>query len=1068
MVLAAAGVVAAAEGRLEVTVLAVGSSKAPSRRPLAGATVLLSHAAGLIDERSSSTDERGRTVFDGLPPSEDYLVEARAPGYGTVRREQVSVVARESTRLAIGLSAERRETVEVAGRGRVVHLDSGGQASTELSDAFIEDLPVLGRDYQGLLTIAPGVQDTDQDGNPNVHGARERDFKLLVDGISNVDPLTGEFLSFVNLDAIEELEIIDAGADASFGGAVGGYARVITKSGGNSFEGAFNLFFRDSTFDSDLGGGEPLEFGLVQPSLLASGPIVRDHLWFIASHEYIDFKQPIDVSSGVDFVQRRSGWRHFDKLTWQLGVRSRLQLQYSADPLAIEPDEVSSIVPPDSGRYYEQGGPTYSLRWTLPYSASLFLEATVAFSDVSREWRPFNPQAQNSCVKPRNEDEQYLAGLLCRDVERGGLRSGAYFQDYADERQRWTYKLDGEKFIESWLGGSHQLKAGLSLERGRYGRESAYRDQLFITALPLGSNVIDLTGGSLNTPALEVTQTVYSRKLDPNNPGLPALVSDEAQGDVWSLYVHDTYRPSDRFVVGVGLRVSREQLSGNGFVPFDPAAERRRYAEFLDLCMSGDLVVNGFPIVGARPATCFVSFGGLTHFTVDPLDIPQIDPNSGLSTGCSDKVNSWQCTAMETTLQNGLEVRPRQRERFSITNTNLAPRLFVSWDPAGDGKTKIAASWGRYFGATFLEPFVLENGPDVSFKVLTANKEGQLLRDASTIFSAFQISMVDRKLRSRFSDEWTISAEREIAPETSLRLRYVNRHYQDQLQDRDENHAPVYWDEVPELLADDREKSSCRQIGPYADCFGGRRRTAFGLPVNAPDGYPDLQIVSPFFGNVRVIGNFNSSTYEAYILELNRRFYQNWELRASYTWSRALGDAEDYSQVLGDYVTDIEDERGPLSNDQRNVVKVSGRVLVPWWGGMRLGGTISYQSGLPYSIVLERPVVDYPTNLGLGASGRDYNTPTRVYTFLLSLPRLRYPTGQRNDQVNPPYWNLDLNAQKTFSWRDVQTTVQLDMFNALGDITQRTLEVRGGSSSGIPVAERRLGRQFQLALRVNF
>ena len=42
-----------------------------------------------------------------------------------------------------------------------------------------------------MLTLAPGVQDADGDGNPNVHGSRDRDFKAEVGGVSNVDPLTG-------------------------------------------------------------------------------------------------------------------------------------------------------------------------------------------------------------------------------------------------------------------------------------------------------------------------------------------------------------------------------------------------------------------------------------------------------------------------------------------------------------------------------------------------------------------------------------------------------------------------------------------------------------------------------------------------------------------------------------------------------------------------------------------------------------------------------------------------------------------------------------------------------------
>jgi len=49
-------------------------------------------------------------------------------------------------------------------------------------------LPVLGRDYQDILTLAPGVTDVNNTGNPNIHGARDTDVVTLVDGVNTTDP----------------------------------------------------------------------------------------------------------------------------------------------------------------------------------------------------------------------------------------------------------------------------------------------------------------------------------------------------------------------------------------------------------------------------------------------------------------------------------------------------------------------------------------------------------------------------------------------------------------------------------------------------------------------------------------------------------------------------------------------------------------------------------------------------------------------------------------------------------------------------------------------------------------
>jgi hypothetical protein len=77
-------------------------------------------------------------------------------------------------------------------------------------------------------------------GNPNVHGGRERDFRAQIGGVSNVDPLTGEWLSRINPESIEEMEILPWGAGVEFGRASAGFARVLQTQGSNEFECTFS------------------------------------------------------------------------------------------------------------------------------------------------------------------------------------------------------------------------------------------------------------------------------------------------------------------------------------------------------------------------------------------------------------------------------------------------------------------------------------------------------------------------------------------------------------------------------------------------------------------------------------------------------------------------------------------------------------------------------------------------------------------------------------------------------------------------------------------------------------
>jgi hypothetical protein len=186
-------------------------------------------------------------------------------------------------------------------------------------------------------------------------------------------------------------------------------------------------------------------------------------------------------------------------------------------------------------------------------------------------------------------------------------------------------------------------------------------------------------------------------------------------------------------------------------------------------------------------------------------------------------------------------------------------------------------------------------------------------------------------------------------------------------------------------------------------------------------------------------------------VEFIRRMYRRWQMNASYTWSEAIGDAEDFDQILGNERILSEDERGLLSYDQTHVVKVNAvGVLDKGW---RLGGLIRWESGLPYSEMVSRQTV----------YGRppEYQNQVDLDTKF----RFRYPTRQRNDQRNGDYWTVDLRVAKDFAIsRRVQFQVSGEVFNLLNDDTLIIDDQINGVVGGV----RRFGRRWQLGLRLGF
>src|SRR6185369_10690464 len=145
------------------------------------------------------------------------------------------------------------ERIKVEGKSDVVDTEKGG-TTTHITSEFISGLPVLGTDYQDVLTLAPGVTDVNNTGNPNIHGARDTDVVTLVDGVSTTDPFDGHFGQNLNTESIEEIEVITSGAGAQFSRAQGGFVNIVTKSGGNEFKGTFTFAMRTYRMDGDGAG----------------------------------------------------------------------------------------------------------------------------------------------------------------------------------------------------------------------------------------------------------------------------------------------------------------------------------------------------------------------------------------------------------------------------------------------------------------------------------------------------------------------------------------------------------------------------------------------------------------------------------------------------------------------------------------------------------------------------------------------------------------------------------------------------------------------------------------------
>jgi outer membrane receptor protein involved in Fe transport len=1143
--------------------------------PLPGATVTISHETGSVKTTTELTNKDGLVDFPVLRPGSGYSIQVEFPGFSPIRYDDLRVQLSRTLPLQIQMIEEFEERVKVIAEAEMVDLDKSEQ-STRFSDEFIADLPVPGRFYQNVLTMAPGVQDADGDGNPNVHGSRSRDFQAVVGNVSNVDPLTGQWLSRINTNSIEEMEVITAGAGVEFGRAQGGFARIIQKQGSNTHEGIAELYYRTYKLDGNGANKEndvsTPEFESWQPSFQFSGPIIKDKVWYRASYELIDDENPVNVLTGIETntVERET---QDVQVTWQASPRNKVAFQFRADPAEAENVGISSRVPPASSRSFDRDVETWTLNWTAPYSPKVLVETTLAWQDINNKTSPTQSGLKNDCVP--NAAQPFLSEAYCVDATRNTV-SGSFFREEDDHRQRFTVKGQATVYGGRFWGMSHQFKLGINVENERYNRW--LRESPFINYQEIqlgeddesGSQVPDEGGGSLET---------FGRVL--SRLSVPPEDEVTATGTNWALYAEDQFKPTQNLTITLGGRVDREELDSGGRSPFDPQRELASFVEWVE----GATTAQGqaerrnlyydFCSQPGAPENCqnFTGYEDMDAFEAQLQDILCAGLTGNELQNCEIDVASTVLTGLSDPL-----VERRRAENINITNTNFSPFISLAWSPWANGKTAFKASAGRYYNnlpllipLQELEPVrtVVEYRasltPPEACDPDEDNPDAPVQCGQTKILGGIEplitLLTVDRDLKTPYQDEFTLKFERELWAETSVSVTYINRQYEDQIQDVNINLAsgdlgrclrqnnadnPVITESPGMSLGvcsdslapcDTTDPNSCPSgetcgfdyyfvdANDFCARTGTCRPAAFaasqwagycnagdpycGTPypdtnpgkgdgfidpatgsaddncvgefytnnqggddacgpsdpfcdlvdlLRRPDEKTDLYLQNPFWGDVFLIGNNNSIEYEAFVLELIRRQYRSWEMNASYTWSEAKGDGEDFFQELGDDPTLRANQFGFQSYDQTHVVKLNGTTITPW--GVRLGTSVSWQSGLPYSLLIEQfsfdtkpPIIDF--------AGPD-----------ASRPRQTYPTGVRNDQRNDSFWNVDLKATKELNLaKGMNLQLSAEVFNVFDDDTYTVYNgalQRGVQINGRNEAYRRFGRRWQVGMKLAF
>ena len=277
----------------------------------------------------TTTDGEGHFQFSDVHIGR-FKVSASAPGFSDSVTDPFAVDVNTRQRVDVTLKPGGvSETVTVSGAATQLESETSS-IGTVISETQVHDLPLNGRAYGDLMSLAPGVRRnnlenqsvTSRDASYNVNGQRSEFNNFLLDGLDNNAYGTSN-QGFSNQaippspDAINQFRIETNNYSAEFGRASGAVVNVSVNSGSNQFHGRVWEYYRNTIFNAIgpfappinklTGKSQKPELNRNQFGGAIGGPILRDRLFFFADYEGNRQVQATYASATIPTVLQRQG-----------------------------------------------------------------------------------------------------------------------------------------------------------------------------------------------------------------------------------------------------------------------------------------------------------------------------------------------------------------------------------------------------------------------------------------------------------------------------------------------------------------------------------------------------------------------------------------------------------------------------------------------------------------------------------------------------------------------------------------------------------------------------------------
>jgi hypothetical protein len=571
-----------------------GAVKDSTGAALPGVTVTLTSPA-MPGSQLAVSDAKGAFRFLALPPG-TYKAVFDLEGFQQIEQIDIRVSIGQAVRLEVELPESYSEELVVTSERPVVDTAST-ELGLNLSSDIFQDIATA-RDAWSVARVAPGAQGDacnaaldSQCFGTGFYGSTAAENSYYIDGVNTTGIELGQEGKTLNFEFIQELQVKTAGYSAEYGRAIGGLINVITKSGGNDFQGDVFAYYDDiqNSLSGEADRGAVVgsrvrdEFTRADYGVDLGGPIARDRLWFFAAYNRVDNEDDLRVIEDFSFLggpeegdiltseQDRDLWA--GKLTLQAAAGHSFALSAFGDPtedVGAIPGVSLAATPLHFQGVVESGGTDFSASYDGVLTDKVVVNARYG-SHEEEEIRTgpganvpgyldfTDPLGDGTVPWGFTDDDgtQYEAGY-------------GFWQDN-DPLEREQYNADISLFVDDF-GGSHEWKAGYEFEdiTGSAARFNGGTGQRIYRFACFDSDTRDCQGSPYyyRHRFFTATNQLDPATLVPSDVQSPLVTGIKTEND--AIYLQDTWRPASNVTLNLGWRLETQSLfNANGEVSGD-------------------------------------------------------------------------------------------------------------------------------------------------------------------------------------------------------------------------------------------------------------------------------------------------------------------------------------------------------------------------------------------------------------------------------------------------------------------------------------------------------------------